>query len=570
MENIEKRRIFAPSSTISDTTNITMNILVTTISPFPREKKENTYEVRVEDCDVQELKAFQTNESIIKCLSHYRPLMQECGIHKVVALVSKLCYEQTNPVFNNLTAYDYYKQVVQRDCKYDAEFVEVHYEDKGMAQILGEICNQINPGDVVYIDSAGGQRNISNVIQVLTKILKYKGIKNPFALYSSLQQGQRFFIESTDNLSRMLDLADAMHEFMTTGKADQLSLCFANITKTEATASLLTAMSDFSDKIRMGTVETLDETLKQMSEAIAVCKASQSPAEIESVILKQFLPIIEDKLLGTNQNGIDYVRIVGWCLDNVLIQQALTIFVEKIPVYIFNHGLVTFKGDKDAVKAAYPDVRKKNPTFATEWETQTFVAELLDLPIASVAKQCVTELQGGHSGNPDAERLANAIKKFKNMTIWLQKKRHANPIMQLIAEFRDQHQYASYDKMFKSMVNGISAADWEKLTGVKSSEKADSLTKKIMALQSLKEGTTHPQNLTMNIPSDQMAQICAGYLYVKAVRNQTNHASSKDSLTEECKKILTTYGYDFSNSALKTITRNIRHALQQILLSVQA
>ncbi len=320
----------------------------------------------------------------------------------------------------------------------------------------------------------------------------------------------------------------------------------------------------------MGTVETLDEPLKQMSEAIAACKASPSPTEIESVILQQFLPIIEDRLLGTNQNGIDYVRIVGWCLDNVLIQQALTIFVEKIPVYIFNHGLVTFRGDKDVAKVAYPDLRRKDPTFATEWETQTFMTELLDQPIASVAKQCIAELKGGHSGNPDAERLASAIKEFKNKTIWLKKERHADPTMQLIAEFRDRHQFANYDKMLKSMENGISGTDWEKLTGIKSLEKADSLTKKIMTLHNLKEGTTHPQNLTMNIPSDQMAQICAGYLYVKAVRNQTNHASSKDSLTEECKKILTTYGYDFSNSALKTITRNIRHALQQILLSVQA
>lgn len=34
------------------------------------------------------------------------------------------------------------------------------------------------------------------------------------------------------------------------------------------------------------------------------------------------------------QHGPDYYSIVKWCVENGLVQQALTIFTEKIPSYI--------------------------------------------------------------------------------------------------------------------------------------------------------------------------------------------------------------------------------------------
>ena len=43
------------------------------------------------------------------------------------------------------------------------------------------------------------------------------------------------------------------------------------------------------------------------------------------------------------QEGPDYLKITQWCIDNGLIQQALTVFNEKMPRYLFNKGYIKVK-----------------------------------------------------------------------------------------------------------------------------------------------------------------------------------------------------------------------------------
>ena len=66
-----------------------------------------------------------------------------------------------------------------------------------------------------------------------------------------------------------------------------------------------------------------------------------------------------------------------------------------------------------------------------------------------------------------------------------------------------------------------------------------------------------------NCSSIQLASIYYGYIYVKAFRNQINHASSDENLTEKQKEFLQDQGYSMKIDLL-TVKKNIEFALKKI------
>lgn len=67
-----------------------------------------------------------------------------------------------------------------------------------------------------------------------------------------------------------------------------------------------------------------------------------------------------------------------------------------------------------------------------------------------------------------------------------------------------------------------------------------------------------------NASNEKIAQIYYGYIYVKSVRNRTNHASSKYTLTPKQIEILKEKGFDFDKYNLSTVRKNINFALDNI------
>ena len=82
-----------------------MNILITNISAFPYNVTEFEYEVRIDNCEVEKIKAKHTNESILKCLTHLGDVKKNGGINKIIALVSQKTLNDRDERFDNCTAF---------------------------------------------------------------------------------------------------------------------------------------------------------------------------------------------------------------------------------------------------------------------------------------------------------------------------------------------------------------------------------------------------------------------------------------------------------------------------------
>lgn len=546
-----------------------MNILVSNISTFSFKKEERVYSIRVPQCCVKELSAFHTNESILKCVVELENVKQMGGLNRIIALVSNKALTAVDERFENLTSVEYYSNQARELCS-NVEIVLINIEDENnkgreISAILSDICKNIQTNDVVYIDSAGGLRTISNVVQILTKILKYKGIENPCTLYSDIQNDS--FITDTSSFNKITDLADAFNEFMTTGKANQLSGCFVGTSKESPFTGLINAMIEFSDRIRLGNVKDIDFVIKELISQVEMCKNSFVPNSIEGVMLMQFLPVIESKIVGSSIKGIDYVKIINWCLENRLIQQALTLFVEKLPIYVFNNEMIKYRFNVEKVKKEHNVQAKSNKTLPKDWETYAFYSDCLENRLREVQDHEISEFIDCLKVN----RQSNT--------------KVINNALPLIYSYRKKYPYSNVtDKRkcilddfikekskldnYESFVNAIcknrdfvhkylssfSLAD-DKKAGDKT------LTKKFDCVGEIKKKGFHNSNYTLNIKVEKLIEMYYAYIYAKALRNKINHASSDENLAEWQIDILSQHGYNFSFFDIESLKRNIEIAL---------
>ena len=192
----------------------------------------------------------------------------------------------------------------------------------------------------ILIDTAGGMRNISIMMQTMTRVLQYYGYQTA-AYYTNFSE-KRIFCDHTD---RQIAIMEALAEFAQHGTVRKLRDCFRN-NRIPEISSLLDAIQAFSDSMQL-------------------CRTQDLPA----IINERIFPLL-DRIDGLRDTAVsqedvaalrqmtDYIRIqfgynplmpaleitpvdlIRWCLKNDLIQQAVTLFTENIPKYLIQTGLL--------------------------------------------------------------------------------------------------------------------------------------------------------------------------------------------------------------------------------------
>lgn len=570
-----------------------MNIFISYISKIGASACEQTIHTNGL-CKKSEITIVQTNESALKCLFE----MLGGNIDKIISLVSDKA--DTEPVTNEIvrekaaaagleyyTAYGYFKEECCRGInaehiKIPTEYADDEYvRERATADVLSDICSCIGRDDVVYIDTTGGPRNALNLIQLLTKILEYKNIKNPCSFYTNIQSMDKR-IDTTDEYKRLMKLADGVNEFVTAGKSNQLRWCFDSSASPEITA-LLNTMTEFTDKIQLCNTDDLDETLTNLYNAINDVRTAES-SSIEGVILKNLLPVIEEKFFGDNGGKADYVRIIEWCLDNGLIQQALTIFVEKVPVYLYNSGV--FKFDERIEEIC---TKMNRSIDSKEISVNAFCQVLM----SKCRADYIAEDFGAAIMGRDAERWNicddNYIRRYFRFEEEFKKynskfehvavpktldtlSRSYNGDVRFVAVTLKNTTNAKGKTVFKSadtikLRNHIRSSKnvLFKLVNQEPVSEKNVLTKKFATAKEFESADKcFACGFSISVTPKQLAEIMYGYIYAKALRNQCNHASTDENLTDAQKLILQSRGYITDNFSVADVTANLRRALDAV------
>ncbi len=334
------------------------NIIITNISALPPKPKEELKEQCFKS-DMGDITGIYTNEAPIKYLLTYISRKKETADLIIAAVTpeAESAYEELEKTVNAFAEETGIKV---------PEIIPVAAAENEMEKAVDQITKLVAENDHVYIDTTGGFRNSSYLLMAVVRVLEYAGIGLTKAIYTKAF-GDKQIIDIT-SVYRMFDLINAVNSFSHLGNSRQLEDYFEEHNN-DAVKRTIKAMNAFSDEISLCRTSRLNDVLGELNNSLL--QLSEIPSDEEDIVLLKSLVGTIRKKFGCTSGRIEYPAIVKWCLDNKMIQQAVTIYVEKMPEYFYKKGYYTVTDEK------LETIRKKNEKSHNDLYYELFYSNLL-------------------------------------------------------------------------------------------------------------------------------------------------------------------------------------------------
>lgn len=302
--------------------------------------------------DMEIIRGRYTNEAPVKYLLGY--------IYKETSGVDCTIIAVTTPEAQE--AFIAFRKTIRRYCKrnnYSNLSIESITYDKSFGTVIAEIVNRVKKEDHVYIDTTGGFRDSVYILMASVRILEYSGVRLEKAVYSVLnnpkppkksQGGSPEFpkrkqikpnrIDDITDTYKMFDLINAANSFTSFGNSEELAQFFSDSCNSDIKKTI-DVMSRFSEEVTLCRTSNLKGLISELNEMLTNIQNMETNVETE-ILFKSISGVIQEKFGVTSGEDIDYLDIITWCLDNRMIQQAVTIYTEKMPEFLFSTGLLSY------------------------------------------------------------------------------------------------------------------------------------------------------------------------------------------------------------------------------------
>lgn len=144
------------------------------------------------------------------------------------------------------------------------------------------------------------------------------------------------------------------------GSSQALSQIFEN-TNNQYIKNLIQSMNDFSNAITLCRTKNIDDIFSRLNTNLNKLENNINTDNGYELLFYQMTDLIRQKFQLDNPS-IDYVNIINWCLDNNLIQQAITIYTDKIPKYLHQKGYFDYSNN------ILENAKKKNQNNNIDYE----------------------------------------------------------------------------------------------------------------------------------------------------------------------------------------------------------
>ena len=374
---------------------VTKNIMVMVLSDV---KTEKNGEVRTSEYPQIHREVKTTNESAVRLL--YQDLREKGQeINRIYAFATqtvqgKLMYMQEKDGQKQLLPYqyenhdithlDYTKMCMKDILSEDAWRIipEPHLGEDNVSlamnrtlsytlRIAGQIQDDIdamrreNPDVkiVLHADCTGGPRHAIMMLINIIRLLQYNDVEIGSMFYSNWISSKRAGkIEQINDVYRFYNLIAGAEEFVNFGSVKDLQGYFQNRNISAELDDLLLAMGEFADEVKLcrrwrfvdaidhlrEAIETFEEKWEDVEQRLDTVIESNDDVRLNDMLMFQLLPQIHkdySDLLGEH----DSLSLIKWCLNQGLLQQALTLYTESIPDFLFDpdNGFITMTEDEE-------------------------------------------------------------------------------------------------------------------------------------------------------------------------------------------------------------------------------
>lgn len=245
----------------------------------------------------------QTNEAPVNYLLKAYP-----DVCEVLCIVTPVA--EKSGAFEKLkTAID---QVTVKDITFDGRDFA--------AGPLAEIMSRMKKGDEILLDTTGGLRDAIMQLLLVSRALSFSGIPTVGAVYANYGAKQ---IVDCSHLIGLFDLVGGMQEMASFGSVKTLREYYGDKAE-EKVKTLLDAMEGLQEDITLCRTGKLDQRIEDFNDAMEGAESCKDP------LVRALLPAFQDKF-GKKLNIPGLIR---WCISSDMLQQALTLYKERIPTYI--------------------------------------------------------------------------------------------------------------------------------------------------------------------------------------------------------------------------------------------
>ena len=367
------------------------NVLLLFLSDYKEENRQVEYSYFESETKKEVIfKGEQTNDAPVKCLmscamnASKEDNGKKVAFHKILCIVTK---KTLTDCHDGKTTYQLFEERLKTYCKEeninsDFEICKIKYnmedeekndpttEDRAI-YIYNQIYRVLNikspekKKTYVYVDYTGGFRDISFLMTSIIRYLEFADIECKKILYANFFAKEKRIYE-LNCIYDMYQMINGVSEFVSTGNAVQLRNLFKKVDE-ENTPDLIKTIIEFSNSMAVCDMSKIDQMVRKMAKLTEKEKEEHSSVYYE--MFQSMTPMIREKMRlkeVVKQGKINYPVLIDWCTDNGLIQQATTLYVEKMPFYYNEKGLL-----KD-----YVCVEKVVPTQGATKESTAFYREL--------------------------------------------------------------------------------------------------------------------------------------------------------------------------------------------------
>lgn len=374
---------------------LTKNLMVMVLSDV---KTDKDGEVRASEYPQINREVKTTNESAVRLL--YQELHEQGQeINRIYAFATqtvqgKLMYMQEKDGQKRLLPYqyenhdithlDYTKMCMKDILSEDAWRIipEPHLGENNVSlamnrtlsytlRIAGQIQEDIdemrkaNPDVkiVLHADCTGGPRHAIMMLINIIRLLQYNDVEIGSLFYSNWISSKRVGkIEQINDVYKFYNLIAGAEEFVNFGSVKDLQGYFQNRNISAELDDLLLAMGEFADEVKLcrrwrfvdaidhlkQAIETFERKWENVEHRLDTVIESNDDVRLNDMLMFQLLPQIHkdySDLLGEH----DSLSLIKWCLNQGLLQQALTLYTESIPDFLFDrhNGFIAMTEDKD-------------------------------------------------------------------------------------------------------------------------------------------------------------------------------------------------------------------------------
>ncbi|WP_027406664.1 TM1812 family CRISPR-associated protein [Anaerovibrio sp. RM50] len=316
-----------------------------------------------------------TNESAVRYLVKEKEQIDHLFMFVSNKVKGNITYKGTNGEIKeyvddsgtSISHVDYFKKrisdiITGDSSKYtEIEFNENNTPEESMECILemaDSIQKYIEPFSedtqiILHADCTGGLRHANMLMMAVLRIMQYNGVKIGKLLYSNYQ---RKVVEEADPIYELFDFVSGAEEFANFGSANAISHYFDKKEQPKVLGDLLKAMNVFSEEIRL----CHRRGLMKASENLKECIENFEKADEENInirLVRQLKARIKKDYSFLLEEDFSILNLIKWCLEHDYLQQALTLYVEGVPDYLYEK--IFFRQSDDMEKRQIIDDRRK-------------------------------------------------------------------------------------------------------------------------------------------------------------------------------------------------------------------